>query len=367
MERRVGEHGEVENLEGEVQERLNGQVDGEDNGVEMQPIAGIGHQIHQGDDEQITEVREREQSEESNAKNFEETTVVIREVEENAENTANLIYEIEAVPPTNKSIWDKLIWDKRDTQPDRKRMSPFYNFARCTDWTQLAEVIRAAYAKILDGDEEAPKEYDEILKLIQHELRALPPRRIFHWRPWAAFTCAFLLYGATTFSSFMIAYETVTVGLGCRSMGFLIYFIISIIIFLFLLLASHIGRRRHPNRPCRWETFLRKLGKFLSLVNILILFLNCLLQFTGVYYSCYCQSNKIGMGGNAHMIYPNDDLSANISRRFWWGGFGMVIGTSMAAIGLVSWTRWKLSNSKTKTKISRWIRSKLYGSVPKDS
>jgi len=288
----------------------------------------------ESENENDSEVRQR-----ANASKDEENTILIRAME-----IDGIIQEVPETTPSTRARK----WVKFSSQPDRKRLGPFYNFARFEDWTQLTEVIADAYGTVLRRDQEAPVTHESLLQQIHSKLAVVHPSRIFWWRQGAAFVCAFLVYGAACWSAFMIAYETVTSGLGCRSTGFLISFGFSIVVYTCLTLASHFGQRSTDNSHRRRmaEITFRKVGKALALFNCLILFGNCMLQFTGVYSTCYCQSDKIGLGSNAHMTFLNADLTAEISQRFWWGGFGMAIGTSFFAIALVEWTRWKLANRK---------------------
>jgi hypothetical protein len=243
----------------------------------------------------------------------------------------------------NKHKWYErsqlLSWN---TRPDKTRLSPFYIFARFHEWTKLATIVSDAYGTALQEDDPLQKS-PNILALVNKGLDSAPPSDYCHIRL-KALCCAFLLYSATCWSSFMIAYMTVTVGLGCRSFGFLIYYAVSLVVFVCLFLASFFEQRHSESKRLLYgwiEVGLRKFGKVLAFLNALILFGNCLLQFTGVYYSCYCQSNRIGMGLNAYMAYPNDDVSAQISERFWWGGFGMAVGTSVACLLVVWLLRWR--------------------------
>lgn len=229
-----------------------------------------------------------------------------------------------------------------NTRPDKTRLSPFYIFARFHEWTKLATIVSDAYGTALQTDDPLRK-FSNIFALVNNGLASAPPSDYCHIRL-KALCCAFLLYSATCWSSFMVAYMTVTVGLGCRSFGFLVYYTFSLVVFVCLFLASFFEQRHFESRRPLYgwiEMGLRKSGKVLAFLNALILFGNCLLQFTGAYYSCYCQSNRMVMGSNAYMAYPSDAVSAQISERFWWGGIGMAVGTSVTCLLVVWLLRWK--------------------------
>jgi hypothetical protein len=222
-----------------------------------------------------------------------------------------------------------------DTAADRLRLGLFYTFARFYSWTELAAKVVAVYSTVLkQGEATTPDHVRNVAQQLQ-EFRYEP--RIAHWRRLKAFACALLLFSATCWSSFMIAYQTVTVGLGCRSMGFLIYFSNSFIAFLMIWGASVCDNRRNGWWSAA-EVAFRIMGKFLAILNSFVLIVGCMLQFTGVLDNCYCESNSIGMKEGIIMFFSSKD-SADISGKYWWGAFGMAVGTSIICIGLLWFAR----------------------------
>jgi hypothetical protein len=221
-----------------------------------------------------------------------------------------------------------------DAVADRHRLGSFYDFSRFYVWTEFAAKVVAACGMVLEQGEGATP--DNVQNVVQQLREFKYKPHIADWRRLKAFTFAILLFCATCWSSFMIAYQTVTVGLGCRSMGFLIYFGDSLIAFVMLWGASVCD-----NRNGWWsdaEIILRIAGKALAILNAFILIGGCMLQFTGVLNNCYCESNRIG-AKEAVIDILSPEVSADISRYYWWGAFGMAVGSSILCIALLWFIR----------------------------
>ena len=174
----------------------------------------------------------------------------------------------------------------------------------------------------------------------------------------AASAAALFLQWGTTGGSFLIAYLTPTVGLGCRSTSYLFYGSLGTISWLCLLgsmLISHEVMLRYQeihvdnpsidfrlynnaNSPNHYErswphwflcgaaVILRITGKTVAVVNTIWLILSSLLEFVGAYDNCWCNSNYFGMRdqGWAVLFKGTEDLTA-AARLPWGGGLAMTL------------------------------------------
>jgi len=140
----------------------------------------------------------------------------------------------------------------------------------------------------------------------------------------------------TGWSAFLIAYQTPTVGIGCRAFVFMIYNVFSFVSCMLIIGASYLSdkrsweTRKQEPESARWlnigEVTLRICGKSLASLNAAIILLSCLLQFSGVYNNCYCGSNRISLADNAVILFLSAQAEADIARTSW------IVGFLMAAV-----------------------------------
>jgi hypothetical protein len=125
-------------------------------------------------------------------------------------------------------------------------------------------------------------------------------------------------------------------GLGCRSLGYLLYGGMSTIIWGMLVLSSILSHYTcsYPDRPR--NTFsavrlakvlanvLRWGGKSLAIVNALWIIATGMLQFTSVYDNCYCNSSVfwLGVDGAYDVIFPSAS-QVHITTVAWFGALAL--------------------------------------------
>ena len=108
-------------------------------------------------------------------------------------------------------------------------------------------------------------------------------------------------------------------GLGCRSLGYILYGVMSTIIWAMLVCSSVLSHyaSSYPDRPDSavrhshvkvLANILRWGGKFLAIVNSIGIIGGGMLLFTNIYDNCYCNSSVLGLGvDNAYaVIFPSD-------------------------------------------------------------
>jgi hypothetical protein len=108
----------------------------------------------------------------------------------------------------------------------------------------------------------------------------------------------------------IITFFVPTVGLGCRSLGYIIYGCTSVVI-MFLTIISTIFARVSETREKESATVksftasiaiaLRRICSLLALINGTGLILLSFFQLTNLFDSCYCNSNVIGRGTKAYI------------------------------------------------------------------
>ncbi|KAK5109262.1 hypothetical protein LTR85_003445 [Meristemomyces frigidus] len=261
-------------------------------------------------------------------------------------------------------------WCGADVEGDDKRKGPIYNYARLFTWWQLASTMDHAFWKTLDnvskgttcdtgpglntwrwndldptsnleGDIKGTADYCGLHMDAIHaypEWSAMPSylyRRIFSASLWALF-----LQWGTTGASIMIAYSTMTVGLGCRLGSYLIYGVAGTLVWLFLLtsqLLSHEVMLRYqkehilnpsidfrlghdPKQPvsnsyerdwahsalCAAAVILRYFGKAIAIANTLWLIIQPLLELIGAYDNCWCRGNAGRLGREGWVVLFKD-------------------------------------------------------------
>jgi hypothetical protein len=152
------------------------------------------------------------------------------------------------------------------------------------------------------------------------------------------------LQWSTTGSAAVIVIFTPTTGLGCRSGSYILYGIVSTMIWFTLLLSSYLAHfaKLHHDRgdPSRSRlnsanlaenlaTVLRRLSTFAAFGNTLCIILACVFQFSDFYSTCYCNSSVLGRGAQYafNIIAPGYDYDG--TRAAWIGGIILASGYAM--------------------------------------
>lgn len=126
-----------------------------------------------------------------------------------------------------------------------------------------------------------------------------------------ACVAALILQCGITAAATGIVIFTPTIGLGCRSLGYIIYGGLAIVI-LFLTIVSTIFARVSETRKERstlvkgFTAFvaiaLRRICLLLALMNMTGLILISCLQFSNFLNNCYCNASVLGRGTNSYII-----------------------------------------------------------------
>ena len=126
---------------------------------------------------------------------------------------------------------------------------------------------------------------------------------------------AFILQFGVTAASAIIFIYTPTVGLGCYSLGYILYGIMSLFV-LYLTMASTILVRISETRDERSATVkrftafiaiaLRRMSFFLAFINTAGLMFYFFSQFSRLIGNCYCLASVLGRGRDSYVVVAYD-------------------------------------------------------------
>ena len=130
-----------------------------------------------------------------------------------------------------------------------------------------------------------------------------------------AFVAALVLQCGIGATATGIVIFTPTIGLGCRSLGYILYCALSIAILIFTIVSTILARisetRRESSRLVKNSTAfiaisLRKICFLLALINMTGLILVTILQLTSIFDNCYCNSGVLGRRGSGYIVVSYD-------------------------------------------------------------
>ncbi|KAJ7134707.1 hypothetical protein C8R44DRAFT_433145 [Mycena epipterygia] len=255
---------------------------------------------------------------------------------------------------------------------DQEATAPIYNYARFFPFVQVVEEFVSAFRSASEkakrripvnsgvpwesGDGKTIHLANRKGSAAQVEEYCKPPSYIrrSQWGPdvfgriFIASLAALALQWSTSGASILIVYFTPTVGLGCRSAAYLLYAAVATLIWAMLVASSIVSHYAtiHPEYPdisyrfaAQVAILLRRLAKFLAILNASWILLAFLLQFGNFYDRCYCNSDVLGLGKRAHndMLLEPSDISA--MKTLWIGGVVLAVAGSslfLAFINLVT-------------------------------
>ena len=187
----------------------------------------------------------------------------------------------------------------------------------------------------------ASSKYDE--EAPSAEVRAVPENPVFATEVLQRVAFATILglglQWGTTGASILIHLNTPPKGIGCRATTFTLYASAATLAFLLLLFSSvlaHLARcqsvreKRSGSKTFigHVATFTRWLGKFIAIVNGFAILISCIMQFAGVFDSCFCSSNTFGGDPNGLVSFIEEDVKGSEVYRYWIGGIIMAFGAS---------------------------------------
>ncbi|KAG2745451.1 hypothetical protein P692DRAFT_20741972 [Suillus brevipes Sb2] len=271
---------------------------------------------------------------------------------------------------------------EQPSSPDENLTPPIYNYARAIPWSRSAEDVLNSFQMASNNSRmHRPVRLGDIWKkaggrnIIEPSNRSGNPSEVNAYcrlpryaaprygvrNPWASgiffrmFVASLLpiaLQWATTGAAVLVVYFTPAVGLGCRSLGYIIYGVLATVVWAMLVTSSIISHYTYSySGRSSWSPFfsitmrlanvlsklLRWGGKFLAIVNAIWAVTTSMLQFADVYNNCYCNSSVLGRGvQHAYDIVVTDTLDLGITEAAWWGALALACSTSLGFIFLMS-------------------------------
>ncbi|EGN91772.1 hypothetical protein SERLA73DRAFT_118209 [Serpula lacrymans var. lacrymans S7.3] len=247
---------------------------------------------------------------------------------------------------------------------DENRSPPIFNYARAISWSQSAEEVCDAFCmasrnagshRPIDPNAEwqdngksddihlanrmgPPDAVDSYCLAPTDTVRSRWGSGIFA-RMCVASLMALLLQWGTTGAALLGVLYTPTTGLGCRSLAYLTYGIISTLIWMIMVASSvlaHYASHRPKAGSSRVALFLSEslcwLGKAMATINGIGIIAVCVFQFSNVFDTCFCNASVFGRGKSAYsVVYPAIG-ALDSTRKAWIGGLVMASG---CAVGFV--------------------------------
>lgn len=135
-------------------------------------------------------------------------------------------------------------------------------------------------------------------------------------------------------------------GLGCRSGSYIIFGVLSTLVWVLLLassLLSHFVTGLKGYAVPRWSgtiarsvsITLRRLGKMIAAFNAVWIVATCLFQFSNFYDRCYCNSSVFGRRDFAYNVILLIVSAVADMKAAWVGGTCLAAGSAAIFIGFV--------------------------------
>ncbi|KAG1737980.1 hypothetical protein EDB19DRAFT_919690 [Suillus lakei] len=248
--------------------------------------------------------------------------------------------------------------------PDEFLTPPVFNYSRSLRWAFTAETIclqfevtsENAHSHLPAHSGSESTEFGTTSGTDDGDRRGFPQDAVMycpqssHWAPgvftrMAIASCASLaLQWGTAGAAIVVAWFTPTVGLGCRSMGYLLYAVISTLIWMMLLMSSILAHHSaaYPRRAPLFSRvalalshFLRWTGKLLAIINFVLVILACVFQYSNFYDRCFCNSSVFSTRGAAYAVVIETIAQAAQAKAAWIGAIVLACTSASIFLGLV--------------------------------
>jgi hypothetical protein len=105
---------------------------------------------------------------------------------------------------------------------------------------------------------------------------------------------------------------------------------------------SSTGEKSLPRKPLSARVSLalsdclRRMGKLLAIANAGWVITTCILQYSDIYDTCFCNSSMITRGAAAYVTVFETSAQATLAQRAWIGALFLVFISALAFIALVA-------------------------------
>ncbi|KAG2130899.1 hypothetical protein DEU56DRAFT_954381, partial [Suillus clintonianus] len=258
--------------------------------------------------------------------------------------------------------------EKDVSSPDELLTPPIFNYSRSLRWASIVDGIYLAF-EAEEASKEAqnrtpvsfpiPTQKSESFETLplnyplksSEETPRVPQRN--HWAPgvftrmFAASCASLILQWGTVGAAFMMAWFTPTTRIGCRAMSYLIYGVLSTIIWFMLLISSILAHYTsdddsNKQKPARYlwaraiSNCLRWMGKTLAVANSIWVVVACTFVYSGLYDTCFCNSSEISRGKAAYVVIVQTAAQTAQLKTAWIGAVGMACTSALFFLGLVN-------------------------------
>ncbi|KAJ7321231.1 hypothetical protein DFH08DRAFT_889398 [Mycena albidolilacea] len=256
---------------------------------------------------------------------------------------------------------------------DERRTAPIYNYARMVPWSLSVGRMYAAFSAAsyraehnIPVSAEIPWEkgtghgvnpanrrgcLDQVAAYIQRPSDQHGEISGGGFRSLHASLMALLLTSGTLGSATLMDWYTPTIGLSCRSGGYIIYSLNSVLVWALLMTANHLthsivslegktGHRRFPY-SANIAILLRRAAKILACMNAIWIVSACVAQFAGVYENCWCNSS-LGHRAYTVMYFTQEDI------QNWWKPLAGITAFASSSVGGFVWFNVGLNPSASK-------------------
>jgi hypothetical protein len=288
--------------------------------------------------------------------------------------------------------YECLLWGRFAVAGDEENPGPIFNYARIHTWQRIAVILIDAHNTKRRHDYDDPHDVNDVLadcnldhpdwemKLHhwsrnvekQGDMTPGPPTSFKPTRPpGGAFPCfviAVLFHFCTTLPAFATSYFTPTQGLGCRSAGYLLYFVLSFVSATTLACSSWLTKRWYwyyletQNSPLhqedsRFYDFVKFLavatrisGKGVAYASSLWIILHCIFQSIGWYARCWCNCNVLILGPvTGYWVFLDATHLQNVVAPYWKGFTAESVVVMFVTTGILY-----LSSRKYRKSRARW-------------
>ncbi|KAF7304269.1 hypothetical protein HMN09_00828200 [Mycena chlorophos] len=262
---------------------------------------------------------------------------------------------------------------------DENHTAPIYNYARFLPWSMAVETVYVAFREASErsanyrpvnseqdwqkGDrtvrirpENRKGSFEQVGAYVQFRSSEIEPPRRSRWGPGiisrflVASCLALALTWGTIGAAVLVAFYTPTKGLACRSGSYLIYGVVSTLIWILLVLSSTLAHYASlvPTFKDRYQhtkttrlagitsVIMRRTAKTLAALNFIWVLLACLFQFSSFYDRCWCNSSVFYWREHAYnviLVTAADVAALNIP---WVLGVALACGCATVFLAFVN-------------------------------
>jgi len=172
-----------------------------------------------------------------------------------------------------------------------------------------------------------------------------------HWAPgvftrMAVASCASLVLQCGTIgAAFVVAWFDPTTGLGCQSLTYIIYGVVSTVIWMMLLVSSILAHysaaySRRVSLPARvalaLSHWLRWMAKLLAIVNSMWAVALCAIAYSNVFNTYFCNSSMFSRGKGAYNVLRETTAQVALVKATWIISLVMASVSVLFFLGLVN-------------------------------